>query len=145
MDRFTFWQRWLVAAGVVITAFGAFIVFFSQTGLFEAVFDNQIDPVFWDDDLPPGVADFQRWVYGVLGATVAGWGVFIAFIAQHPFRRRERWAWTCLLAGMLVWFALDSFISLTSGVYFNALAVNVPLLLVVLVPLWFTRQDFPAA
>ena len=67
---------------------------------------------------------FQRFVYGVLGMTVAGWGVFFIYVARYPFRRRERWAWTCIFAGITLWFIPDTAISAYFGVYVNV-ALNV--------------------
>jgi hypothetical protein len=68
--------------------------------------------------------------------------VFLAFLAHTPFKRRERWARDCMAAGIGLWFVLDTAVSLYHRVYFNALAVNVPLLLIVALPLWFTRREF---
>ena len=78
----------------------------------------------------------------MLGATVAGWGVFMAFIAHYPFRRRERWAWWCLVTGLLVWYLPDTALSLVYAP-FNA-AFNSLLLVNFGLPLLFTRHDFKA-
>lgn len=76
-----------------ITIFGLFMAFFNQTSLFE-LFNQQIDRVFWDSTfLPEGVASFQGWLYGVWGATTVGWGIFLIFIIQFPFKRRGVWGW----------------------------------------------------
>ncbi len=143
MGSFTFWQRWLVAVGILLVIAGLGIAFLTGTSLFQRVFDDQINPVYWESKTVDGATqDFQQWVYGVLGATVVGWGVFLAFIAHYPFRQRERWAWTCIAAGVGVWFVIDTYLSLSTGNTFNAFAVNVPLFVLVLVPLWFTRKTF---
>ncbi len=72
---------------------------------------------------------------------MAGWGVFVTFIAHVPFKRKEKWAWTCLLTGVLVWFCLDTAISLQFRVYFNVV-FNTAFLVAALVPLGFSRKDF---
>jgi hypothetical protein len=141
MNSFSFWQRWLFFIGLLVAAFGMLLAFFSGTFLFE-LFDQQITPVFWGTvDIPGSAREFQRWVYGVLGATMAGWGVFLAFIAHHPFKRKEKWAWNCILAGLLVWFVIDTAISLNFKVYFNA-AFNTALFVAVVLPLGFSRKYF---
>jgi hypothetical protein len=141
--RFEFWQRWLLVVAVLVAAFGLFIAFFNQTPLFDTLFNDFINPVFWDsEDVTEEVRDFQRWIYGVLGMTVAGWGVTMAFVAHYAFRRKERWAWTAIVAAMTLWFVVDTLISLVHGVYFNALAVNVPLYALIMLPMWFTRKAF---
>ncbi len=141
VTNFTFWQRWLFLLGIVVAAFGIGMALLNGTAVFDLL-DKQINPVFWDQEpLPEPAEAFQGFIYGVLGATMAGWGVFIAFIAHHPFRKRERWAWNCLLAGMLVWYIVDTLISINAQVYFNA-AFNTALLLLVGLPLVFSRKHF---
>lgn len=89
MKGFRFWQRWLFVVGVVVALFGGVMALLNSTVLFE-MFNDQIDPVFWGAESIPGVAQgFRGWVYGAWGATVAGWGIFIIYIAHYPFRKRE--------------------------------------------------------
>lgn len=142
MNGFSFWQRWLFGVSLLITAFGLLLVFFNQTPVFDLLFNRQVNPVFWGaEDIADSALTFQKWIYGVLGATVAGWGAVMAFIAHHPFRRKEKWAWNCLATGMLVWFIADTSVSLYFKVVFNA-AFNVLLLVAVFLPLLFTRRHF---
>jgi hypothetical protein len=141
MRRFSLWQRWLFLVGLIMSVFGVLLALFNATPLF-TLFDRQINPVFWGTvDIPASAKEFQKWVYGVLGATLAGWGVFVAFIAHYPFKRREKWAWNCLVTGVLVWFVIDTAISLNFKVYFNA-AFNTVLFAAVLLPLGFSRKHF---
>ncbi len=141
MNSFTFWQRWLSIFGLIIIAFGLGMAVLNSTPLFDLL-NRQVDPVFWGTQpLPREALAFRGWIYGVLGATMAGWGVFIAFLAQSPFRRRERWAWNCTALGILVWYLPDTAISLASGVIFNAM-INTGLLALVALPLFFTRREF---
>jgi hypothetical protein len=138
---FGWWQKWLVVAGCVVTAFGVFMALANATPLFH-LFNQQIDPVFWDQAaLTPETIAFRTWVYGAWGATVAGWGIFIVFIAARPFRERRAWAWWCLLLGVGVWYLLDSGLSWRSGVLFNV-AFNTILLAAVGLPLVFTAPSF---
>jgi hypothetical protein len=141
MNRFNFWQKWLFIVGLGITAFGLFMAFFNQTPLFN-LFNRQIDPAFWGSaPLPKGVTSFQGWLYGVWGATIAGWGIFLTFIAHIPFKRREKWAWNCLVVGLGVWFVLDTGISWQYGATFNVI-FNIVVALATGMPLVFTRKAF---
>jgi len=141
MSKFSFWQRWLLVVGLVIAAFGLVMAFLNGTAVFE-LFNGQIDPVFWGAGaMPEAAARFRQWAYGAWGATVVGWGVFIAFIAHYPFRRGEQWSWNCLAAGLLVWYLADTAISLYFSVYFNA-ALNTLLLILSALPLAYTRKHF---
>jgi hypothetical protein len=141
MTNFSFWQRWLFVVGLIVAVFGIVMALSSGTVLFE-LFNHQIDPAFWGTATIGNEArQFQTWIYGVWGSTIAGWGVFLAFIAQYPFRKKERWAWNCLVMGLLVWFVLDTSLSLYHKVYFNA-AFNTALLVLAGLPVVFTRKSF---
>jgi len=140
MKAFYFWQRWLFIVGLLVSIFGIILAFFGGTALFK-VFDNQINPVFWGtNEIEEATKAFQRWNYGVVGAAMASWGVFVAFIAHYPLRLREKWAWNCLFVGLLVWFIIDTYITLKFQVYFNGV-FNLGLFALVLIPLIFTRKE----
>ena len=142
MSRFLFWQKWLLMLGGVIVVFGLALAAFNQTPLFDILFNRQINPTFWAEaEITPQIKAFQQWVYGVLGATMAGWGVFIVFIVHEPFRRRERWAWNCLAVGVGLWFVVDTALSLAANVIFNA-AFNSLLVVLIAPPLLATRSHF---
>ncbi len=141
MPNFSFWQKWLLVVGIVIAVFGTLMALLSGTPLFD-LFNQQIDPAFWGTNAVGESAKvFQQWVYGVWGATIAGWGIFVTFIAHYPFREKKRWAWDCLVTGMLVWFVLDTSLSVYYQVYFNA-AFNTALLILTLLPVVATRKHF---
>lgn len=141
MKKFSFWQRWLFVFSLIVVVFGMGMALLNRTPLF-AVFDSQINLIFWGANfLPLGVNEFQGFVYGVLGATMAGWGVFLAFIVRYPFRARERWAWSALALGLSLWYVTDTSISLYFGVVFNAI-FNTVLFILAVLPLIFTRQEF---
>ena len=63
---------------------------------------------------------------------------------RYPFRRRERWAWTCIFAGITLWFIPDTAISAYYGVYVNV-TLNITIALLVYVPLIATRGLFKNA
>jgi|WetSurMetagenome_2_1015567.scaffolds.fasta_scaffold257611_2 hypothetical protein len=136
------WDTWMLAVGWILVVFGILLAFANQTRLFDVVFNNQVNTVFWSSPMAPeSVVSFQRFVYGVLGMTVAGWGVFFIYVARYPFRRRERWAWTCIFAGITLWFIPDTAISAYFGVTVNV-ALNITIALLVYVPLIATRRLF---
>jgi hypothetical protein len=140
--RTGFWDRWLVFVGWLLAVFGLLLAFFNQTPVFDVAFNRQIDAVFWPNEVPAeGIESFKTWIYGVLGATVSGWGVFILFLARFPFKKRERWARNCIAAGITVWYLADTSISLNFGVTFNAL-FNTLLAGFVYAPLLATRKEF---
>ena len=141
MKSFLFWQRWLFVVGIVIIISGLLLVFLSKTILFDLL-NHSINPVFWDSKVVESNAiEFQKFLYGVLGATMAGWGVFLSFIVFYPFKNYEKWSWYCVVIGLLTWFILDTSISYYYGVYINVI-VNMVFLIMTLLPIVFTRKSF---
>ncbi len=139
---FPFWQRWLFVFSVIIIVFGIFMALFNRTALFIALFDNQINPVFWGgNSLSPNAEQFLSFIYGVLGSTMAGWGITLAFVIHHPFRNRESWAWNALVLAFSFWYLTDTAISLSFGVVFNAI-FNTLIFIAAMLPLFFTRKEF---
>jgi uncharacterized membrane protein YiaA len=141
LSNFPFWQRWLFVVGIGIVIFGLLMAVISGSPVF-GLFNRQIDPALWGT-VPSieSIQHFQSWIYGVWGATIAGLGVFLSFIAHDPFRNKEKWARNCLIIGLLVWFVLNTSLSLFYKVYFNA-AFNTALFILAGLPLFFTRNEF---
>ena len=79
------WDTWMLAVGWILVVFGILLAFANQTWLFDVVFNNQVNTVFSSSPVAPeSVVPFQRFIYGVLGMTVAGWGVFFIYVATLP-------------------------------------------------------------
>jgi hypothetical protein len=142
MKTFMFWQKWLLIVGVCLVGFGLYLTFFSHSNLMNIIFNRQIDPNFWEvTELPKDALKFQSWIYGVLGAVIAGWGTLIAFWAHYPFKSRERWSWNGLALGTVIWYCADTAISAIYGVIFNVI-FNTALLFLLATPLVFTKKYF---
>jgi hypothetical protein len=72
--------------------------------------------------------------------TVA-FGIVVIFLARHPFKRREQWAWNCLAVCFVVWFVTDTLFSVSAKVYTNAVN-NFLMWVVMMLPLVMTRKVF---
>ena len=141
MKNFKFWQRWLLVVSWIIVLFGLAMALLNATPLFDLM-NDRVNPVFWGDGpVPHASALFMRWIYGVLGATVAGWGVFMVYIARFPFYRHERWARDAILIGLLLWYVVDTSITLYFRVAFNA-ALNTTLFIMGMLPIVMTWKSF---
>ena len=82
MEKFIFWQRWLLVVGLILVDMGLYMIFLKGT-IYFALFDNLVNPVFWASTIAPAnVTEFQGYVYGVWGATIVVWGTFLEFIAS---------------------------------------------------------------
>ncbi len=141
MNRFLFWQRWLLTVIGFIIAGGILMPLLTSAGLLTA-FDNLVNPIFWaSSEVSAAAVAFQQWIYGLVGAVMAGWGISMAFLAYYPFRQKEKWAWTGLVLSLLIWYVADTAVSLLFGVNFNAV-LNTIILALFLLPLFFTRTYF---
>ena len=142
MKRFDLSVLWLKIVSILFAVFGTVIALFNQTKIFQITINNQINPVFWThSELSSEALLFQRWIYGLLGATCLLVGILIFFIVKNAFAKKEKWAWYCLLIGVAAWFMVDTPVSFYFQVHFNVV-FNVVLLSATLIPLALTRKDF---
>jgi hypothetical protein len=121
-----------------LTVGGLFIAVANETPLFGIV-NGLIDPLFWRAELiSPGTARFKSFAWSYVGMLMALWGIFLYFVARFALAKGERWAWTCIAVSTLVWFCLDTWFSVSAGLFVNV-AVNLLILLAIAVPLGITR------
>ncbi|MFC1834739.1 hypothetical protein ACFL2Q_08390 [Thermodesulfobacteriota bacterium] len=140
MVAFDFWRKWLMVVSVALVAFGVVLALFPRSPLLDYALNSRIDPVFWPDgNMPESAAQFRAWLYGVLGATISGWGIVMAFIVHYPFRAQQWWAWNAMAAGITTWFLIDTALSAAHHVMFNVL-FNTVVFLLIAVPLIATRR-----
>jgi hypothetical protein len=136
---FHFCQRWLVWANVFFAVFGVVIAVAGDTILF-AIWNNAATDAFFAGTFPPEILEFKRFLFGIIGGTIAGFHVLMAYVAAVPLARREAWAIRALAAALLVWFAIDSAIGLLTGGWFNVVLINLFALIAVGVPLLVARR-----
>ena len=84
--------------------------------------------------------DYIRFVYGVLGAVIIGWMTTVIAMVRGPLRRRETWAWWAVTGALVVWFLVDTTLSLVLGFPGHAL-FNVGFVVVLGVPLIAIRDQ----
>jgi len=137
MHRSTFWTTWLLVVAFTMSAFGVLMFLFNQTVLMDGLM-GEIERAFPSG---AGAGGFQQWVFGVWGATVAGFGLLAGLVGGNAFARRERWARNALAAALTLWYVLDTAVSLYSRVWINAV-FNTVVLVAMLLPLLFTWKEF---
>jgi hypothetical protein len=85
-------------------------------------------------DLTATELDYVAFVFRVLGAVIVGWMVALAGITVVPLRRREPWAWWTVASSMVLWFTVDTGMSIAVGQHSHA-AFNLAFLFAMAVPL----------
>jgi len=141
MTSLVFWQRWLLAASILLILFGLALACFPSSPIF-GILLRDVNDSFWGTvDTPANVRGFQSWVLGAWGATIAGWGVFALFQGRYAFLERRPWAWRGYAAGIGLWYLVDTAVSLQHGVMANAF-FNTLILFVFALPLAGTWAAF---
>lgn len=128
------WQNWLSAWAILVTVFGLVLAggaFAATDGLTTMLF------TLFGNPLPIDIDTHHRFAIGLMGAVTMGWGLtyFGAFKALHavdPATAAPIWRY--LLFAGLVWFVIDSTISVATGFWMNAVS-NTILMMLFLIPL----------
>ena len=71
------------------------------------------------------VRNYLRLPYMVLGAVMAGWTLLMIQLVRGPLRDGSRWAFRFLVQSLVLWFTLDTSMSLVLGYPAHAL-FNIP-------------------
>jgi hypothetical protein len=135
-----FARVWLIVVGVAMAVGGTMLALLGGTRLL-AFLDRLIDPAFWHDTPDASTRRYQAWIYGVLGGTMAGWGLTVALLAASDFAARETWLWWTIASGTALWFVVDTGQSLRFRVWANV-ALNAAVLIAVAIPLALTFGEF---
>jgi len=80
------------------------------------------------------VRDYLNLPFMVLGAVLAGWSLMMIQIVRGPLRDGSGWAVPILIRSLVVWFVLDTGMSLVLGFPMHAL-FNVPFAVALGIPL----------
>lgn len=141
MQNFGFWQKWLLYV-FGLQALGGLVCCFAGPNYAFGPAYTYYQKVIWGmPTVPDNAQVFHDWIYGVLGATLSSWAVAMMFVTQYPFKKKEMWAWNCILISLLVWFLPDTAITLSYGIWPN-LVFNVVAFALNVLPLFFTRTHF---
>ena len=140
-SSFAFWQKWLLVVSYFSLGFGVLMALLGTTPLFD-LFNDQLNFIFWGTSPAPSeVIAMHGFYYGLSGGVLAGWAIALIFLTQTPFKNREKWAWNCIISGVVTWYILDTMASIRFGVYFNVVA-NTLFLITLLLPLLSTKKHF---
>ena len=131
---------WLVVLGVGLAAGGTVMVIVAGLPALRPLL-RLLDRGFWPVGPDHTTRRFEAWAYSVTFATMAGWGVCVAFLAAAGFPTRQIWVWWAVAASLVLWYPLDTVRSVLHRVWINA-ALNTVVLIVAAVPLALTLGEF---
>lgn len=142
LKNFNFWQKWLTYANVMTIVVGLLVAFAGNSIFFDTHNDHSAAVFFKSDAFQPEVLQFKNWLFGIIGGTIVGFHVLMVFISENSFKRKEKWAYWAMWAGLLTWFGIDSGISFYYGAVHNIILINLVALLLIGLPLFMTRNEF---
>lgn len=127
-------QNWLSAWAIGVTVFGLILTggaFAATDGLTSALF------TLFGNPLPANIDAHHRFAIGLMGAVTMGWGLtyygaFKALFALDPATAAPIWRY--LLAISMLWYVVDSGISIATGFWMNAVS-NTIVITLFLIPL----------
>ena len=128
------WQNWLSAWAILVTVFGLVLAagaFAATDGLTAMLF------TLFGNPLPADLDAHHRFAIGLMGAVTMGWGLtyYGAFKALHALDHATAVPiWRYMLGAALVWYVIDSTISIATGFWMNAVS-NTLLIALFLIPL----------
>lgn len=132
-----FWWRWLIVATVfiIVTGLSMVIIPVPVSRMFGTILSTPVET--FGETANAYLLLFQ----GVLGGTMAGWGMAFLLILIGSFRRGSKEGWTTIAVSLATWFVLDSFFSLWTGFWMNAV-LNAVFLILFIIPLAATYRTF---
>jgi hypothetical protein len=130
-----YWQNWFSVWAIFVALFGLILAggaFAATDGLTSALFN------LFGNPLPADIDAHHRFAIGLMGAVTMGWGLtfFVAFgalFALEPAKAAP--IWRNLLVVALVWYIVDSTISIATGIWMNAVS-NTVVMALFLIPLF---------
>ena len=139
---FRFWQKWLTWANVMTLGVGLLVAFAGNSIFFEIHNGYTIEVFFQGQDFSAEVLNFKNWLFGIIGGTIVGFHLLMIFISEYAFKKKEKWAYWALWAGLLSWFVIDSGISVWYGAIHNLVLINLVALVLIGLPLILTYRYF---
>jgi hypothetical protein len=121
-NTFSAWAIFVALFGLVLAG-GAFAATDSLTAAVFSLFGNP---------LPADIDSHHRFAIGLMGAVTLGWGLtfygaFKALFALEPAKAAPIWRY--LLGVSLLWYVVDSGISIATGFWMNAVSNTIVMVL----------------
>ncbi len=141
-QQFIFWQKWLTYANVMTILVGILVAFAGNSFVFEIHNDYTREVFFNGTEFSPEILNFKNWLFGIIGGSIVGFHVLMILISENAFKKKEPWAYKAMWLGLLIWFFIDSGISLYYGAIHNVVLINLAALILIGLPLIMTRKAF---
>ncbi len=85
--------------------------------------------------------ELGKFMLGILGPSIASWGVLFLFLVQHAYSTGSTSAWITMIVAIVGWSIYDMALSVYAGVYLNLL-IDCFVMTLLLIPLLLTKSHF---
>ncbi|MFQ5819912.1 MAG: hypothetical protein ACE5I5_08010 [Candidatus Heimdallarchaeota archaeon] len=140
LEMNSLWAKWILTFAFVVMIGGICFAF-----IFPYMLPNVMESFFTEitgmklNELNPAEIRFQNLLSGVIGATMFGWGLMLAFLGYRLVQQPVAWIWTALTASLIAWYISDTLTSIMAGSSLNVL-LNTTILLLAAPPLIANRR-----
>jgi hypothetical protein len=141
-NSFTLWKNILLWANIGAMSIGILVAFAGNSFVFNLHNQGTEEIFFGGQELSPEVLQLKNWLFGIIGGTIAGYHMLAIYIINNAFIKKEKWAWDALLVGLLLWFIVDSSISIYYNALYNVYLINIVALIFIGMPLIATKKYF---
>lgn len=117
---------------------GMMLPFLAQMPIFNFYYQHLADA--FNNEIPRVGAE-TKFLVGIIGPTIASWGVLFLYVVNTAFANPNYRSWWFIVIACLVWAPYDSLLSIYYGVYLNAI-LNFIAFVCIVIPMLVVRPYF---
>jgi len=138
---FNFWQKCFTWGNVIAILIGLLVAFAGNSFFLELHNQGTRQLITNGDAFTPELIQLKNFLFGIIGGTIVGFHVILIFISENSLKNKEKWAWQACVAGLVCWFFIDSGCSFFYKAYHNLFLINIPAIIMLMIPLILIRKD----
>ena len=142
MKKYKIFIKWLQTISVILCLFGISLAFFGKSPFFFWLFFGQPYPTFFESStFTEQVILLGAWNGAMAGSAYTFTGILMFFIFTFSFLKREKWAFSAILTGLIIWYSLNTGFTIIYKVYFKII-IDTIFFLSVMIPIIIIRKGF---
>ncbi len=139
---FSFWQKCFTWGNVFAIGVGLITAFGGNSILLELHNEGTRQLITNGTPFSSELLKLKNFLFGIIGGTIVGFHIILIFISENSLKSKEAWAWKASVLGLISWFLIDSGCSLYYQAFHNLYLINIPAIIMLMIPLIMMRKDF---
>jgi len=139
---FNFWQKFFTWGNIVAICIGLICAFGGNSFFLEVHNEGTRQLITEGAPFSPELLQLKNFLFGIIGGTIVGFHLILIFISENSLKSKEKWAWQACVAGLFIWFFIDSSCTFYYGAYHNLYLINFPAIVMLMLPLIMMRKEF---